>query len=146
MSNKTTGINVDESELIVADNTTDDVSTSAHGFMPKLPNDAAKFANGVGGFTKPTVTEAELLLADNTTDNVSPTQHGFAPKAPNDATEFLNGAAAYTRPNALAAPNSVQTPPANSTATMSVDESGNKVVLTVKYSNGTVKTFEGDLI
>lgn len=35
------------------DITTLDVSTSAHGLTPKLPNDATKFLNGVGGYTVP---------------------------------------------------------------------------------------------
>ncbi len=35
------------------DNTDLDVSTSAHGLQPKLPNDATLFMNGVGGYTAP---------------------------------------------------------------------------------------------
>jgi len=35
------------------DNTDLDVSTDAHGLCPKLPNDATKFLNGVGGHTVP---------------------------------------------------------------------------------------------
>lgn len=38
------------------DVTTLNASTAAHGLMPKLPNDAAKFANGVGGYTTPAPT------------------------------------------------------------------------------------------
>lgn len=38
--------NVVESEITLADNTTDNVSTSAHGFAPKAPSDATKFLNG----------------------------------------------------------------------------------------------------
>jgi hypothetical protein len=42
-----------ESDLSVTDITTNDVSTSAHGFAPKLPNDATKFLNGVGAYAVP---------------------------------------------------------------------------------------------
>jgi hypothetical protein len=35
------------------DNTDLDVSTTAHGLAPKLPNDSAKFLNGTGGYTSP---------------------------------------------------------------------------------------------
>lgn len=41
---------VTEAMLSVADNTTKDVSTSAHGFAPKAPNDATKFLDGTGAF------------------------------------------------------------------------------------------------
>lgn len=33
--------------------TVNDVTTSAHGLCPKLPNDNTKFLNGIGGFTAP---------------------------------------------------------------------------------------------
>jgi hypothetical protein len=36
-----------------SDITTHNASTSAHGFVPKLPNDATKYFDGVGGFTVP---------------------------------------------------------------------------------------------
>lgn len=42
-----------EAALVLTDITTANVSTSAHGFTPKLPNDATKFLNGVGAFTVP---------------------------------------------------------------------------------------------
>lgn len=35
------------------DNTDLNVSTSAHGLTPKLPNDATKYLNGTGGYTVP---------------------------------------------------------------------------------------------
>jgi hypothetical protein len=48
--------NVVESEITLADNTTNNVSTSAHGFTPKAPNDATKFLNGANppAWTVPT--------------------------------------------------------------------------------------------
>lgn len=45
---------IPEAGLTLANNATNDVSTSKHGFAPILPNDATKFLNGVGGYTAPT--------------------------------------------------------------------------------------------
>lgn len=42
-----------ESDITLANNTTNNVSTTAHGFAPILPNDATKFLNGTGGYTVP---------------------------------------------------------------------------------------------
>lgn len=50
-SNAISGIT--ESMQTLADNTTGNVSISAHGYAPKAPNDAAKFLNGAGAYTNP---------------------------------------------------------------------------------------------
>jgi hypothetical protein len=42
-----------EASLVVTDVTTNDVTTSAHGFAPKAPNDTTKFLNGAGAWTVP---------------------------------------------------------------------------------------------
>lgn len=42
-----------ESALALTDITTDNVSTSAHGFAPKLPNDATKYFDGTGVYSVP---------------------------------------------------------------------------------------------
>lgn len=42
-----------ETSLTLSDNTTNNVSTTKHGFIPKLPNDATKFFNGVGAWSTP---------------------------------------------------------------------------------------------
>lgn len=42
------GAKIEESELNLSDNTTADVSTSAHGFCPKAPNDTSKVLVGDG--------------------------------------------------------------------------------------------------
>ena len=44
---------VDETMLSLSDITTANVSTSMHGFVPKLPNDSTKFLNGVGMYSTP---------------------------------------------------------------------------------------------
>jgi len=42
-----------ESALTLADNTTNDVSTTKHGFTPKAPNDTTKFLRGDGTWAAP---------------------------------------------------------------------------------------------
>lgn len=44
---------VAESELTFTDITTNNVTSSAHGFAPKLPNDATKYLNGAGLYSTP---------------------------------------------------------------------------------------------
>jgi hypothetical protein len=44
---------ITETKQLLADNTTNDVSTSKHGYAPKLPNDATKFLNGTGTYSVP---------------------------------------------------------------------------------------------
>ncbi len=43
-----------EADQTLADNTTNNVSTSKHGYVPKAPNDATKFLDGTGAFSSPT--------------------------------------------------------------------------------------------
>jgi hypothetical protein len=90
-----------DSTLVVTDNTGNNVSTAAHGFAPKAPNDATKFLNGVGAYANPK--DSDLAVSDNTNNNVSTSEHGFAPKAPNDATKYLDGTGNYSVPSALTA-------------------------------------------
>lgn len=44
---------VTEAKLLLADNTTGDVSTTKHGFVPKAPNDTTKFLRGDGTWDVP---------------------------------------------------------------------------------------------
>ena len=44
-----------DADLAVTDVTTNNVSTSAHGFAPKAPNDATKFLDGTGNYSAPPV-------------------------------------------------------------------------------------------
>ena len=46
---------VRDSDLSLTNITTNNVSTSRHGFAPILPNDATKFLDGTGGFTAPSL-------------------------------------------------------------------------------------------
>ena len=46
-----------ESGLTLSDNTTNDVSITKHGFVPKAPNDTTKFLRGDGTWNVPTFTD-----------------------------------------------------------------------------------------
>lgn len=71
---------VTESELSITDNTTGNVSITAHGFAPKAPNDSTKFLNGVGAYAVPagggsgtvthtgSLTANQLILGNGTAD------------------------------------------------------------------------------
>jgi len=82
-----------DENILVTDVTNNDVSTSAHGFTPKLPDDATKFFDGTGVYD--TVKDSDLSLSDITTNDVSITKHGLVPKAPNDTTKFFRGDATW---------------------------------------------------
>ncbi len=86
-----------DATLTVSDITTNNVSTSAHGFAPKAPNDTSEFLRGDGAWAAPT--DASLTVSDVTTNNVSTTAHGFVPKAPNVTTEFLRGDGTWATPS-----------------------------------------------
>jgi hypothetical protein len=51
-----------ESALTLADNTTNDVSTTKHGFTPKAPNDTTKFLRGDGTWATPGSGASALTL------------------------------------------------------------------------------------
>lgn len=87
---------VADSEITFTDITTNNASSTKHGFLPKLSNTATDFLDGTGTFDQ--VEDADLLLADVTTNDVSTSKHGFVPKAPNDTTKFLRGDAAWAVP------------------------------------------------
>lgn len=82
-----------EADITLADNTTDNVSSTKHGFAPKSPADATTFLNGAATPAYAQVKDSDLSTTDITTNNFTSSKHGFAPKSPADATQFLNGAA-----------------------------------------------------
>lgn len=57
---------VTESDLSLSDVTTNDVSTTKHGFAPKLPNDASKYLDGTGNWTVPAGGGVSLPVTDDT--------------------------------------------------------------------------------
>lgn len=99
-SKSVTGANikalVTDANLTTTDITTNNVSTSKHGFAPKAPNDATQFLDGLGAYD--TVKDTDLSLSDNTTNNVSTARHGFVPKLPNNTTTFLRGDGTFATP------------------------------------------------
>ena len=44
---------VTDADLLLSDITTNNVSTTKHGFAPKAPNDATKFLDGTGAYSSP---------------------------------------------------------------------------------------------
>ena len=66
----TKSMGVKDKNIVFSDITTNDVSTSAHGFAPKSPNDATKFLNGTGAYAVPSypsnLTLTETLASDHT--------------------------------------------------------------------------------
>jgi hypothetical protein len=84
---------VTEGKIGLSDVTTNNVTSTAHGFAPKSPADATQFLNGAATPAFAQVKDSDLSTSDVTSNNVTSTKHGFAPKSPADATQFLNGAA-----------------------------------------------------
>jgi hypothetical protein len=89
---------VSDATITTTDITTNNVTSSKHGFAPKSPADATKFLNGATTPAFANVKDSDLSTSDVTTNNVSTTKHGFAPKLPNDATKYLDGTGAYSVP------------------------------------------------
>jgi hypothetical protein len=68
---------IPESKLSIADNTTANASTSAHGFVKKLPNDATLFYNGVGNYTAPSTVRVVGAVWDTTSTTIVAKAEGF---------------------------------------------------------------------
>lgn len=69
---------VTEAKQTLANNTTHDVSTGIHGYVPAGPGDATKFLSGSPGWAL--VKDSDLSTSDVTTNNASASKHGFLPK------------------------------------------------------------------
>lgn len=89
---------ITEAKQTLADNTTQNVSSTKHGYAPKSPADATKFLNGAATPAYAAVKDSDLSTSDITTNDVTTSKHGFAPKAPNDTTKFLRGDAQFAQP------------------------------------------------
>lgn len=94
---------ITEVKISLTDNTTNNVSTAAHGFAPKLPNDVTLFLNGLGGYSAPvanfTVGTSTTSVAIGTGTKIFTTQSGL-PIAPGQflvissnalATNYMHG-------------------------------------------------------
>ena len=94
--------NVVESEITTADNTTNDVTTSKHGFAPKAPNDATKYLDGTGAYTVPagsgggggTTTSAVVMtrVAAQSISNATDTKIQWDTVVKNDQNLWSSGA------------------------------------------------------
>ncbi len=131
---------ITEAMQVLADNTTQDVSTTKHGYAPKAPNDATKFLDGTGAWD--TVKDSDLSTSDITTNDVSTSKHGFAPKLPNDATKYLDGTGAYTVPTGGSASDSFKTIQVSGQSDVVADSSTDTLTL-VAGSNVTITTNAG---
>ena len=89
---------ITEAKQVLADNTTNDVSSTKHGYVPKSPADATKFLNGAATPAFALVKDSDLSTSDITTNDVSTSKHGFAPKGDGSTTKFLNANGAYSTP------------------------------------------------
>lgn len=95
---------VSEAKQVLADNTTQNVTSSAHGYAPKAPADATKFLNGANPPAYAAVKDSDLSTSDITTNDVSTSKHGFAPKGDGSTTKFLNANGVYSTPAGGGAP------------------------------------------
>jgi hypothetical protein len=90
-----TSVAILESDITLADNTTDNVTSTKHGFAPKSPADATMFLNGAATPAYALVKDSDLSTSDITTNNVTTAKHGFITKAPNDTAQVFRGDAAW---------------------------------------------------
>lgn len=73
-------------DLLLTDVTTNNASTSMHGFLKKLSNTATEFMDGQGNWD--TIKDSDLAFTDITTNNGSISAHGFLPKGSNNGSEL----------------------------------------------------------
>ncbi len=60
-----------EADITLANNTTNDVSTTKHGFAPILPNDAKKFLGGTGLYSSPFAAVRTDTVASSATPTIN---------------------------------------------------------------------------
>lgn len=88
---------ISESFLSLTDITTNNVSTSAHGFVKKLSGTATDFYNGAGNFLS--VAESVITFTDITTNNSSTSKHGYLLKLDNNAAHYMDGTGSWSTPS-----------------------------------------------
>lgn len=64
---------VTDAQLSTSDITTNNASTTKHGFAPKYPNDATKYLDGTGAYTVPAGSSPGLVLLEQHTASTSAT-------------------------------------------------------------------------
>ncbi len=88
-----------DATITTTDITTNNVTSTKHGFAPKSPADATQFLNGATTPAYAQVKDSDLSTTDITTNNVSTSKHGFAPKGDANAAHYLDGTGAYSTPS-----------------------------------------------
>lgn len=128
---------ITETNLSFTDVTTANVSTSAHGLMPKLPNDAAKFFDGAGSYTVPF---AGALGASVGGNNITASTTAYAPilgqtnfNATEAARQFIMPAAGTIKNLYVRTGNSQ---PGTGAITVTVRKNGSATVLTTTVTAG----------
>lgn len=94
----TSAATVNDSDVVFTDITTNNVSSTKHGFAPKSPADAQKFLNGDTNPTYVQVKDSDLSVTDVTTNNATTSKHGFLKKLDNDTNHFMRGDGAWANP------------------------------------------------
>jgi hypothetical protein len=85
-----------EAQLSFSNITTNDVTSTKHGFAPVSPADATKFLNGAATPAYAAVKDSDLSTSNVTANDVSTAKHGFAPKGTGTGTKYLDDTGAYS--------------------------------------------------
>ncbi len=88
-----------EAALNLTDITTNNVTSTKHGFAPKSPADATQFLNGATTPAFAAVKDSDLSTSDITTNNATITKHGFLKKLSNVPTEYMDGTGNWSTPS-----------------------------------------------
>lgn len=62
---------ISDATISITDITTNNVSTSKHGFTPKLPNDATKYLDGTGAYTVPSSASSAFSAITSSTNTTA---------------------------------------------------------------------------
>src|SRR5690349_21382145 len=90
--------NVD-ADMTSSDVTTNNVTSSKHGFAPKSPADATQFLNGDTTPAFAAVKDSDLSTSDITTNNASTSKHGFLKKLSGNAGDYMGGDGNWSIPS-----------------------------------------------
>lgn len=86
---------ITDATIVTTDVTTNNASSTKHGWQPKTPADATKFLNGAATPAYANVKDSDLALTDITTNNATASAHGFLPKLANTGTKYLRDDGTY---------------------------------------------------
>ena len=79
---------VNDATIVITDITTNNVTSTKHGWAPKSPADATKFLNGDTTPAYALVKDSDLSTSDITSNDASTSKHGFLKKLSNVVTQF----------------------------------------------------------